>query len=84
MRTRMITIGLATAVATAMATGALAAPPHGEGGTAHTHHVHTGDGDCVDLDSNAFFREPRGLHWGAQNSGPDHGPWHTSCAVHEH
>lgn len=77
MRTRMITIALATAISMAMATGAMAAPPHGDGG--HTHHVDTGDGGCVDIDAVTFLGQDRGLHRGAGSSGSEQGPWHGSC-----
>lgn len=77
MRTRMITIALATAAAMTMATGAMAAPPHGDGG--HTHHVHTGDGGCVDVDAVRFLPEDRGLHRGANSSGFEQGIWHGPC-----
>lgn len=77
MTPRMITIALATAASMAMATGAVAAPPHGDGG--HTHHVHTGDGGCVDVDAVAFLVKDRGLHRGAHSSGSEQGIWHGTC-----
>ncbi len=77
MTTRMITIALATAGSMAVATSAVAAPPHGDGG--HTHHVHTGNGGCVDVDAVAFLPEDRGLHQGANSSGSEQGVWHGAC-----
>lgn len=76
-RTRITTIALSAALAMSGATGALAAPPHGEGG--HTHHVHTGNGGCVDVDAVAFTAEDRGLHRGANASGFEQGIWHGTC-----
>lgn len=77
MTTRMITIALVTAVSMAMATSVTAAPPHGDGG--HTHHVHTGNGGCVDVDAVAFLGGDRGLHQGASSSGSEQGVWHGAC-----
>lgn len=58
---------------------ASASPPTGGPG-AHTHHVHTGNGGCVDIDRVRFNPEHRGLHHGSNSSGPHHGPWHGTCA----
>jgi len=49
-------------------------------GFAHSHHVHTGNGDCVDIDSVYFNVDVRGLHQGANASrGPLQGPFHGTC-----
>ncbi len=77
MRTKTITLALAAAISMGTAATAVAAPPHGDGG--HTHHVHTGDGGCVDVDSVAFFAEDRGLHRGGNASGFEQGVWHGPC-----
>lgn len=77
LRTRAVTLAMTVAISIAVATGAAAAPPHGDGG--HTHHVHTGQGGCVDVNAVAFFAEDRGLHRGANASGPEQGIWHGPC-----
>jgi hypothetical protein len=71
-------LALIVAALTAVASAALAAPPHGEGG--HPHHVATGNGGCVTVDAVAFRAEDRGLHQGANKSGPEAGPWHGPCS----
>ncbi len=68
---------LGTAV---LAAPAVAEPPRGGPGQ-HTHHVHTGNGGCVDLDAVRFNPEHRGLHRGANASGSN-GPWHGTCSGH--
>lgn len=55
--------------------------PHGGPGS-HTHHVHKGNGDCEDIDEVAFEPQHRGLHRGANESGPGQGPFHGTCASH--
>lgn len=77
MKYRLTMIALVSALSLSTASGALAAPPHGDGG--HTHHVHTGNGGCVDVDAVAFFGEQRGLHRGAGASGFEQGIWHGGC-----
>lgn len=67
------TVALAGALL-ATAPPAAASPPVGAGG--HVHHIITGNGICVPIDSVSFLREARGLHQGATasgTSGPDHG-----------
>lgn len=54
--------------------------PHGGAGS-HPHHVHTGGGECVDHQP-SMEGGARGIHRGANESGPDHGMWHGSCATH--
>ena len=51
------------------------------GGTgAHPHHVHTGNGGCVQIDSVLFEPASRGLHNGANASGGhERGPFHGPC-----
>ena len=77
----------AGALSLAAAPAALTAPaeqsPVG-GTTAHPHHVHTGNGECHNIDSVRFEHDDRGLHRGASESGPDHGPWHGTCETHRH
>ena len=57
-----------------------------DGHRAHPHHIHTGDGECKDLDQNLFEpaqegeRRHRGLHNGAVQSGRVH---HGTCASHQ-
>ena len=46
---------------------------------AHPHHVHTGNGECVDINSVLFEPDVRGLHEGSHASGEDQGPWHGRC-----
>lgn len=75
----LATIPLASAM---LAAPAQAAPPvaHEPGGTAHTHHVHTGNGGCVDIDAVLFLAVHRGLHQGSDASnGPVQGPFHGTC-----
>lgn len=67
-------------------------PVRHEPGTAgeHTHHVHTGNGGCVDIDSVFFIPTDHGLHQGANASSfgnpndPDstRGPFHGTCDGH--
>ena len=53
---------------------------------AHPHHVHTGNGGCVDINSVLFEPDVRGLHQGSNASGgPALGPFHGTCAeAHPH
>ena len=75
--TRIATVLAGALAAVGLSTApVVAAPPHGPGG--HTHHVWTGNGECVDIDSVAFLAEQRGLHRGASASGPG-GPGHGAC-----
>jgi hypothetical protein len=65
-----------------LAAPAQADPPvaHEPAGSAHTHHVHTGQGDCVDISSVLFMADHRGLHQGSNASqGPTQGPFHGTC-----
>lgn len=48
---------------------------------AHPHHVHLPTGECVDIDAVRFEPGTRGLHQGAEKSGPAHGPIHGTCEV---
>ena len=53
------------------------------GPTGHPHHVLTGNGGCVDIDSVAFEGGPgaRGLHLASfASGGPAQGPWHGPCS----
>ncbi len=64
--------------------GVANAQPPIEGAGAHAHHVHTGNGGCVNIDTVLFNPEDRGLHQGANASGPN-GPAHRTCeAPHSH
>lgn len=87
MRRFSTTLLAAGAFGLAAAPAALTAPaeqsPVG-GATAHLHHVHTGNGECHNIDSVRFEHDDRGLHRGAQESGSDHGPWHGTCEKHIH
>ncbi len=57
------------------------ASPVGIGGASdHTHHVHLGNGGCVDIDAVHFEPDTRGLHQGANASlGHEAGPFHLTC-----
>ncbi len=60
--------------------------PHG-GPFSHPHHVHTGNGGCVNLNEVLFEHEDpaRGLHRGSLASTTAHGPWHGTCTTpHPH
>jgi hypothetical protein len=62
------------------APSAFAESPLGDGlPGSHTHHVHTGNGGCVDIDAVSFLPLDRGLHRGANESGFETGPWHGPC-----
>lgn len=60
---------------------------HEPGGFAHSHHVHTGNGDCVDIASVLFVPAENGLHQGSNASSfgnhndpdPTRGPFHGTC-----
>lgn len=64
-------------------------PPvrHEPGGGAHSHHVLTGNGGCVDIDAVFFVPATSGLHQGSNASSftnpndPDatRGPFHGAC-----
>ncbi len=71
-----------TAAPVALSTPAADSPAPVGGPSAHTHHIHTGNGECVDIDSVRFEHTDHGLHQGAAQSGPAHGPWHGTCANH--
>ncbi len=51
---------------------------------AHPHHVHTGNGGCVDINSVMFEPGDRGLHHGSNMSTMAQGPFHGTCATHVH
>jgi len=53
-------------------------PIGGDG--AHPHHVHTGNGECRDIDENTFEPRDRGLHRGASEGEVHHG----TCAAGQH
>lgn len=77
MRQFLVTAAIAATTLLVSAPVAQAGPPHGAGG--HVHHVHTGDGGCVQLDEHTFLPESRGLHQGAAESGFERGVWHGPC-----
>jgi hypothetical protein len=72
--------GLALVTTLALAASADEPPVrHGPGDTAHTHHVHTGGGNCISIDSVWFLAVDHGLHRGASETHSDrlgHGPCH--------
>ena len=80
-RAAELAAGLLAAVGLAASGTASAAPaeqsPVG-GPRAHTHHVHTGNGGCVDLDAVHFEAGPHGLHHGVRQSAAD--MWHGTCS----
>lgn len=65
-----------TAMAPGAAQGAADESPVG-GEFAHTHHVHTGNGGCIDIDSVRFEPAGRGLHRGVEEAEP---LWHGTCS----
>lgn len=87
MRKLATSVLAAGALSLAAAPAALAAPaeqsPIG-GPNAHPHHVHTGNGECQNIDSVRFEPGDRGVHRGANESGPAQGPWHGTCETHQH
>ena len=58
--------------------------PHGNQ-TSHPHHVHTGNGECTNIDE-VWFEADRmaGVHRAAIESGRERGPWHGTCESHVH
>lgn len=69
-----------------VAVAAPAAPSPIGGAGAHTHHIHTGNGGCVELDSVRFEAGPRGLHQAASKN-IAHGTgnlFHGTCTSHTH
>jgi hypothetical protein len=73
----LVTVALLMALSTGVAKAQPAdEAPVGPGG--HYHHVITGNGGCVDIDSVTFEGGDRGLHRGANESGT-HGPSHGMC-----
>ncbi len=78
MRRMIVALLVSVAMLLALPAAVLASPPIGGSG-AHPHHVHTGDGECVEIDAVHFNPEERGLHNGAHESGNDKGPWHGPC-----
>ena len=84
---KRITVLVATlAMTLGMMAGPAAADPvvrHTPGlDGAHPHHVHTGNGGCVDINSVYFLPDhTRGLHGGSEASnGHMQGPFHGTCA----
>lgn len=86
-RVAAVASGLAVAgalVAGGVASSASASPPANDrspvgGENAHTHHIHTGNGDCVELDEVRFEPGGHGLHHGANSSNDRAGMWHGTC-----
>lgn len=72
-------------VAGGVASSALAASPRADdrspvgGEHAHTHHIHTGNGDCVDIDQVRFEPGGHGLHHGVSQSDDRADMWHGTC-----
>lgn len=78
---KLYVAGLAVvALSLGVTSTAVAGPPIGTEPPAHPHHVHTGNGGCVDIDSVLFVPADRGLHRGSNSSGPDRGPFHGTCS----
>ena len=50
------------------------------GDFAHPHHVHLGNGGCVDIDAVLFEPDVRGLHRASNETGQEKGPFHGTCA----
>ena len=87
MNKRVLTLvgALSGAIVLTMGGAAQAEPadPSPVGGAnAHSHHVHTGNGGCVDIASVLFEPDVRGLHRGADNNiEMGHNTlWHGTCA----
>lgn len=81
---RRIGVGLAFLGALAAGPAWAANPPAADqspvgGSGAHPHHVHLGNGGCIEIDAVLFKRESRGLHGGSEASGVDQGPYHGPC-----
>ena len=76
----LVTVALLMAVFAGVANAQPAAEQSPIGGetTAHPHRIHTGNGGCVNIDRVLFEPVDRGLHQGANESGP-HGPAHQAC-----
>jgi hypothetical protein len=73
----------ATVLSMGGAAQAAPADPSPVGGEfAHAHHIHTGNGGCVDIDSVFFEPDVTGLHRAANNNFElDLGMlWHGTCA----
>ena len=83
---KILTIVATLAMTVGLTAGPALADPvvsHVQVGSAHTHHIHLGNGECKDIDSVYFFADSRGLHRGANASnGHDSGPFHGPCAQH--
>jgi hypothetical protein len=77
----LVTVALLMTVFAGAANAAPAAQAPVGGDHAHPHHVNTGNGGCVDIDSVLFEPDTRGLHQGSNASGgPARGPFHGPCA----
>lgn len=83
MRRLIAVIALMFIITMAMMAGSALADspvrPPGSPPPAHPHHVHKGNGGCVDINSVFFVPHPHGLHQGSTASGPNRGPFHGSC-----
>ena len=83
-RARLIGLAIMTVLLfSIMAVPVMADAPVDKGGSdhisLHTHHVHTGDGECIEIDAVRFEPAERGLHKGANSSGAERGPFHGTC-----
>jgi hypothetical protein len=75
----MVTVALLMTLFAGVANAQAPQSPVG-GADAHPHHVHTGNGRCVDINSVFFEPDTRGLHQGSEASGGhDLGPFHGPC-----
>lgn len=76
-------LALAAALSTAsiaLTVGPAAAePPVNHDDSGHVHHVWLGNGECHQIDSVTWDPTGRGMHRGANSSGPERGPWHGPC-----
>lgn len=70
---------LGSAVQVAQASPPAAEPSPVGGEHAHTHHIHTDSGRCIELDRVHFEPGGHGLHHGVNQSNDRADMWHGTC-----